>query len=46
MCDGNKRRIPHICPQNTSFNQEYRICDWEYNFNCSDAPKWLVFILR
>lgn len=42
MCDEDGRRVPHMCANDTSFNQEYRICDWEYNFNCSEAPMWLV----
>ncbi|KAL3287796.1 hypothetical protein HHI36_002259 [Cryptolaemus montrouzieri] len=40
MCDEDGKRVPHMCANDTSFNQEYRICDWEYNFNCSEAPKW------
>ncbi|XP_045460172.1 uncharacterized protein LOC123670688 [Harmonia axyridis] len=40
MCDEDGRRVPHMCANDTSFNQEYRICDWEYNFNCSEAPMW------
>lgn len=40
MCDEKGNRIPHVCANDTSFNQEFRICDWEYNFDCADAPKW------
>lgn len=40
MCDEDGRRIPYICANDTSFNQEYRVCDWEYNFDCSQAPQW------
>lgn len=40
MCDEEHNRIPHICANETSFNQEYRICDWDYNFNCNHAEKW------
>lgn len=40
MCDKEHNRIPHICANETSFNQEYRICDWDYNFNCNHAEKW------
>lgn len=29
-----------ICPNETAFNQEYRVCDWEYNVNCQDSVKW------
>ncbi|GLV39687.1 cracked [Carabus blaptoides fortunei] len=40
MCDEDGRRIPYVCANETSFNQEFRICDWEYNFDCGDAEKW------
>ncbi|XP_059471301.1 U-scoloptoxin(01)-Er1a-like [Neocloeon triangulifer] len=40
MCDEEGRRIPYICANETGFNQEYRVCDWNYNFNCEDAPNW------
>lgn len=40
MCDEKGNRIPHVCANDTSFNQEFRICDWEYNFDCEEAPKW------
>ncbi|KDR15894.1 uncharacterized protein LOC110833106 [Zootermopsis nevadensis] len=40
MCDEDGRRIPYICANETSFNQEFRVCDWEYNFDCSQAQQW------
>ncbi|XP_071440061.1 U-scoloptoxin(01)-Er1a [Hetaerina americana] len=40
MCDEDGRRIPYICANDTSFNQQYRICDWNYNFDCVEAPTW------
>ncbi|KAF2905010.1 hypothetical protein ILUMI_01167 [Ignelater luminosus] len=40
MCDEKGERIPHVCANETSFNQEFRICDWKYNFDCSQAQKW------
>lgn len=40
MCDKDHVRIPHICANGTSFNQEYRICDWDYNFVCDESDKW------
>ncbi|BES97494.1 Chitin Hypothetical protein Peritrophin-A domain [Nesidiocoris tenuis] len=40
MCDEDGRRIPYICANDTSFNQQYRICDWDYNVNCAEAPDW------
>ncbi|KAF5304768.1 hypothetical protein FQA39_LY09545 [Lamprigera yunnana] len=42
MCNEQGKRIPHVCANETSFNQEFRICDWEYNFDCSEAEKWQV----
>ncbi len=26
-----------LCPNGTIFNQEYFICDWWFNFDCSQA---------
>ena len=26
-----------LCPNGTIFNQEYFICDWWFNFDCSEA---------
>ncbi|CAH1401642.1 unnamed protein product [Nezara viridula] len=40
MCDEDGRRIPYICANDTSFNQQYRVCDWDYNVNCGDAQSW------
>ncbi|XP_067004508.1 U-scoloptoxin(01)-Er1a [Anabrus simplex] len=40
MCDEDGRRIPYICANDTSFNQQYRICDWDYNFECQETPQW------
>lgn len=40
MCDEDGRRIPYICANDTSFNQEFRVCDWEYNFDCNQAQQW------
>ncbi|XP_022188530.1 U-scoloptoxin(01)-Er1a [Nilaparvata lugens] len=40
MCDEDGRRIPYICANDTSFNQQYRVCDWDYNFDCADAQNW------
>lgn len=40
MCDSFGRRIPHICPNETAFNQEYRVCDWEYNVDCANSDEW------
>ncbi|KAK8779167.1 U-scoloptoxin(01)-Er1a-like [Amblyomma americanum] len=40
MCDAYGRRVPHICANDTAFNQRYRVCDWEYNVNCQDSPNY------
>ncbi|XP_054157580.1 U-scoloptoxin(01)-Er1a-like [Oppia nitens] len=37
ICDAFGRRVSMICPNETAFNQEYRVCDWEYNVNCPDS---------
>jgi hypothetical protein len=40
MCDEDGRRIPYMCGNGTAFNQQYRVCDWIYNFDCKEADKW------
>lgn len=40
MCDEDGRRIPYMCANDTAFNQEFRICDWQYNFDCSGVQDW------
>uniref|UniRef100_R4FP10 Putative chitin binding peritrophin-a domain protein n=1 Tax=Rhodnius prolixus TaxID=13249 RepID=R4FP10_RHOPR len=40
MCDEDGRRIPYICANDTSFNQQYRVCDWDYNVNCQKSQEW------
>lgn len=40
MCDEDGRRIPYMCANDTGFNQEFRICDWQYNFDCSQVQEW------
>ncbi|CAG7708409.1 unnamed protein product, partial [Allacma fusca] len=40
MCDADGVRIPHICPNDTAFHQQYRVCDWAYNVDCQDSPNW------
>ena len=29
-----------LCPNGTVFNQEYFICDWWFNFDCSEAENF------
>lgn len=40
MCDEDGRRIPYMCGNNTSFNQKFRVCDWNYNVDCPASPDW------
>lgn len=40
MCNGEGKRVPHVCANETSFNQEFRVCDWRHNFECSKAHEW------
>jgi hypothetical protein len=42
MCDEDGRRIPYMCGNNTSFNQKFRVCDWNYNVDCPNSPDWLA----
>jgi len=29
--------VSFLCPNGTTFNQNYFICDWWFNFDCSEA---------
>jgi len=40
MCDEDGRRIPYMCANETSFNQKFRVCDWNYNVDCPSSPDW------
>ncbi|UYV72123.1 hypothetical protein LAZ67_9001878 [Cordylochernes scorpioides] len=40
MCDEKGRRVPHLCPNGTRFNQRFRVCDWQDRVNCEEAPSW------
>ena len=34
---GGLSTLSFLCPNGTVFNQEYFICDWWFNFDCSQA---------
>jgi len=34
---GGLAKYSFLCPNGTIFNQEYFICDWWFNFDCSEA---------
>jgi hypothetical protein len=36
-CDLNGRRYSFLCPNQTMFNQNYRVCDWWYNVDCAGS---------
>jgi len=40
LCDEDGRRIPYMCGNGTSFNQKFRVCDWNYNVDCEESPEW------
>ena len=35
--EGGLAKYSFLCPNGTVFNQEYFICDWWFNFDCSQA---------
>jgi len=35
--DGQVQQDSFLCPNGTIFNQQYLVCDWWYNFDCSTA---------
>jgi hypothetical protein len=34
---GGLAKYSFLCPNGTIFNQNYFICDWWFNFDCSEA---------
>jgi len=39
-CQPGGRVDSFFCPNLTLFNQQYFVCDWEYNVDCSQASKY------
>jgi len=39
-CQGDGRMDSFFCPNLTLFNQQYFVCDWEYNVDCNSAPQY------
>merc|ERR1711970_1418667 len=39
-CQADGRMDSFFCPNLTLFNQQYFVCDWEYNVDCSSAPQY------
>merc|ERR1712106_642986 len=42
---GGLAKYSFLCPNGTLFNQNYFICDWWFNFDCSTAVKLLQELL-
>lgn len=40
MCQPNGNSDSFLCPNGTVFNQQYFICDWWYNVDCSANPSF------
>ncbi|KAK7076451.1 hypothetical protein SK128_014883 [Halocaridina rubra] len=40
ICEPGGRRHSFLCPLGTVFNQHYFVCDWWYNFDCSQAQQF------
>jgi hypothetical protein len=36
-CLPGGQRYSFLCPNQTMFNQNYRVCDWWYNVKCSES---------
>merc|ERR1711954_546598 len=37
ICAAEEAKYSFLCPNGTIFNQEYFICDWWFNVDCSQA---------
>ncbi|KAK8747656.1 hypothetical protein OTU49_016517, partial [Cherax quadricarinatus] len=40
ICQADGRSDSFLCPNGTIFNQQYFVCDWWYNFDCSTAQQF------
>nr|XP_027207301.1 insoluble matrix shell protein 4-like [Penaeus vannamei] len=40
ICQAGGRIDSFLCPNGTVFNQQYFVCDWWYNFDCSTAEQF------
>ncbi|XP_042242205.1 trihydrophobin-like [Homarus americanus] len=40
ICQQGGRIDSFLCPNGTIFNQQYFVCDWWYNFDCSTAEQF------
>ncbi|KAG7164977.1 U-scoloptoxin(01)-Er1a-like 3 [Homarus americanus] len=40
ICQDGGRIDSFLCPNGTIFNQQFFVCDWWYNFNCSNAEQF------
>ncbi|XP_066951829.1 uncharacterized protein [Macrobrachium rosenbergii] len=36
--NGRRQQDSFLCPNGTILNQQYLVCDWWFNFDCSTAP--------
>ncbi|XP_037092983.1 U-scoloptoxin(01)-Er1a-like [Pollicipes pollicipes] len=37
FCTLEAARYSFLCPNQTVFNQQYRVCDWWYNVDCASS---------
>ncbi|XP_068236081.1 uncharacterized protein [Palaemon carinicauda] len=40
ICQEDDRMDSFLCPNGTIFNQQYFVCDWWFNFDCSTAEQF------
>ncbi|XP_064097237.1 uncharacterized protein LOC135208497 [Macrobrachium nipponense] len=40
ICQQDDRHDSFLCPNGTIFNQQYFVCDWWFNFDCSTAQQF------
>nr|XP_045592593.1 loricrin-like [Procambarus clarkii] len=40
ICQANGRMDSFLCPNGTVFNQQFFVCDWWFNFDCSTARQY------
>ncbi|KAK6996828.1 hypothetical protein SK128_019857, partial [Halocaridina rubra] len=40
ICQAGNRQDAFLCPNGSIFNQQYFVCDWWFNFDCSSAEQF------
>jgi len=43
FCESSGRNASFYCPEHTLFNQQFFVCDWSYNVDCSASVQFYAY---